>query len=111
MRATDLIKIIDALKSSGCTHFKHGDLELKFSLGETRELGLGPEKTDPPSEKELEQASGEASIEDQARSIDEYLSTLAIEDPLQYEELVVQRELEFSGSTIDEEEAVNDRGA
>lgn len=99
-----LIQLIRALKKSGVRQFKNGDLEIEFGAADTYQTEKV--ESDPPtipSDAEIESARESAAIEDNAREASDELANMVVENPALYEQLLVNQELESSGSDPEED--------
>lgn len=99
----ELVKIIKACRLAGVKELKVGELELRFGTGEAAEPQvLARENVRPPTDKELKAIEARLEEKDILDRADEELAHMQVEDPLQFEELLIQRELEPSGQGPDE---------
>lgn len=97
LSADDIAKILKACKQSGVTHLKMGELDVKFLSSQewdAQEQKDKRRKPDPiPDAKELEDAQRRMILQTNADQADDDVASLLIEDPVAFEQLVVEREL------------------
>lgn len=95
LSAKDLIKVARACKKLGAKRIKTADLEIEFEPGEA---ALAPEPKGetvvPPTETELVAASELAAEKDLYDRADEELVHMQVEDPVQFEQMVLERQVE-----------------
>lgn len=100
IEAKDLIKLVKACRTSGVSSLKIGDVEIKFKAGDAAELPrIAPsEVVNPPSADELKEIEKDVSERQELSDMESELDHMLLENPVLYEELLVQRELEGGGS-------------
>lgn len=95
--AKDLAIVLRACKASGVTELKIGDIEIKFGLVESRQISNRPGDTVPvPSVEQLREAEELVNIQENVDSADDQLAFMHIDDPAQFEQLLIEKELEGS---------------
>lgn len=93
--AEELIKVLKACKSARVTELKVGDIEVKLHGIENPGSGkMTDSSVTIPTDSELEDAHSEAELHKDASDADEQLAFMQIEEPAEYERLLVERELE-----------------
>lgn len=104
----DLIKLIKACKASGVSNLKIGDLELQFVAGEAEQTPIKTRETvKVPSAEELKDIEADSQEQMNLEDAEDELAFMAVDDPAQFEELLVQREFKdgdgnSGGNTIHE---------
>ncbi len=106
MTAQELVKLIKACKDSNVELLNFEGLVLRFKSGDAGDLMVNPDKIKPPTDKQLEVIQSEVRETQSEHDIRDILATLAIEDPVAFEDGVVQQEFVFN--EVDGEETVND---
>jgi hypothetical protein len=102
--AKNLIEVMLACKASGISSMKCGDLELKFgNTGDAAPISVPEtvEAVETPSVEQLKEIEELQALQNNADDADDDLATMAIEDPVEFEELLVQRELTDGGNGSD----------
>ncbi len=100
--AQDLRTIIRTCKASGVKKFKSGDLEIEFGVGETpKSESVSRISITPPTAEELQAAARDSALEGNAEVAEQQLSQMQIDDPVLYEQLILEREVVGSGSDPD----------
>lgn len=104
--AKDLVKVIKACKASGVSALKLGDLELKFQTGDAEKTSVPAtgDAVETPSAEKLKAIEERSALIENAEDADEELAHMQVENPAQFEELLVQRELISGGSDIIEDD-------
>lgn len=102
----NLIRVIKACKASGVSYLRLGDLELKFVTGDAERPSIPTGETVKiPSAEKLKEIEETEAIKENADEADDELAHMQVEDPLQFEELLVQREL-IDGGRSDTEQII-----
>lgn len=95
--AKDLAVILKACKASGVTELKIGDIEIKFGLVESLQTSNRPGETvQVPSVEQLREAEELVNVQANIESADDQLAFMHIDDPSQFEQLLIEKELESS---------------
>jgi hypothetical protein len=99
IEVSDLVKLVKACRASGVSNLKYGDLELKFVTGEAEQAPISPSEVDKiPSAEELKVEQEQSALQENADDADDQLAFMAVEDPIQFEQLLVEREFINGGS-------------
>lgn len=95
--AKDLAIVLRACKATGVTELKIGDIEIKFGVSETRQtLERKGETYIVPSAEQLREAEELVNVQENVDSADDQLAFMHIDDPAQFEQLLIEKELEGS---------------
>lgn len=98
METKELIKLINACKRSGVTELNVGDVAIKLEKkGDSISSANKVSEIPIPSADELKTQKEDALFQANIEASDEDLSTLHVEDPSRFEELLLSKELEDSG--------------
>lgn len=94
LTSKDICNIIKQCSYSGVTHFNFGDLQISFKQSQ---LKAEENSITPGTEilgDELSQAEETATIQNEVQTREEQLEEMLLTDPLQFEELIRNGELE-----------------
>jgi malic enzyme len=95
--AKDLATVLRACKATGVKELKIGDIEIKFGVTETRQAEEPKGETYiVPSAEQLREAEELVNIQENVDSVDDQLAFMHIDDPSQFEQLLIEKELEGS---------------
>lgn len=93
-----LVKVIKACRASHVSYLKLGELELKFGPDEAAQTPATKSETFVvPTDAELKVLEEAAAIRQNGSDADDELAYMLLDDPVQYEELLANRELESGG--------------
>lgn len=107
LNAEDICKILKAAKESGVFELKCGPLEARFGApllepAITHGAAPTPAAEDLGKITQAQKQAEEASLEEEGiRATEERLANLIVEDPLAFEEMLANGELEPKGDTTD----------
>lgn len=99
--AKDLIRVLKACRESRVAELKIGDISVKFGNDDTTEpvnLGTLPPKL---SDDEFHKAALNNNVRENLTAAEDRLALLQIDNPAEYERLVLERELEDSGKSAE----------
>lgn len=95
--AKDLIRVLKACKDAQVSELKIGEVEVKFGPGEAaKQQAVKRIETPAVTEGELKESQNLANVGDNLRDAEERMALLQIGDPAQYEQLLLEGELEDS---------------
>lgn len=95
--ADELVRVIRACHKAGVTELKIGEILVKFGNGDTPERKTAGAAIPTVTEAELKEVQQHLLVEENLEHAEEQLSLMQLEDPAQYERLILERELEDSG--------------
>lgn len=95
----DLKEIIEICARTGVVELNVGDTSIKFGQGETAKPQENLSEIIAPAADELRVESEKALIKENVESAEDRLSRLQIEDPAEYERLLIEEELEVGSKT------------
>jgi hypothetical protein len=99
-KIADLERLLKACKDMGVAELSNGDFSVKFVTGDAARVSLQTGDAAPaPDQTELRQSVEQAEADQVEADAQEELALMQIEDPEQFEELLIQRELEQSEQT------------
>jgi|GEM_PF-4162329 len=89
----ELLELIKACKAARATNLKIGDVEIRFADRERRQTKEKVREIPIPTAKELSSAEDDARIKNNLELVDDDVATMHVEDPSEFERLIVEREL------------------
>lgn len=104
IEAKDLIKLIKACKASNVSSLKLGDLELKFGPGDAAPISVPAtgDAVETPSAEQLKAIEEQVRLQNNASDADDELAHMQVENPMEFETLLAERELSDGRSGIEE---------
>lgn len=99
--ADELVRVIKACHKARVTELKIGEIEVKFGNGETPEPKTTAVASPVVTEAELKEAQHEVLVKENLDHAEARLDLMQLEDPAQYERLILERELEDSGKSAE----------
>lgn len=99
-----LAELIKACKSANVTDLKIGSIEVKFAERNVRIKRINQIESEIPipTAEQLETATRDSEIGDQLADAEDQMDLMPIENPVLFEQLLVERELELSGARKEE---------
>lgn len=88
----NLRKLVKICKDNGVSHFKRGDLVIRFDVAANPSITTVPQARGSAKKASLERERG--ILQEQLNLAELETETLHIENPVQYEEMLMRQELE-----------------
>lgn len=90
----ELAKFIKICRISQVTEVKIGEIEIKFQSRETPEAKELVSEIPIPSDHDLKEAQSNSVVQQNVESAEDRMDHMHVEDPVMFERLLVERELE-----------------
>lgn len=89
----DLSKLIKICKNNNVSHVKYGEIELKLNIDATENPSIPNASQASESDKKAKENEEKGALQEQYNHAQSSLDSLQLEDPLEYERQLMDREL------------------
>ena len=97
----ELSKLLKSCKANGVVELKIGDVEIKFVTADASQIQEQRIEIPVPTQLQLDEAQEIAAVQKNFRDAQDELAHMAVDNPAQFEQLLIEQELESGGREKD----------